>query len=95
MGTAFWSRRIAHSIGHGAAEEAFTGGLLHDMGKALMHRFFKSELLNAVELAERESIELSEAKQQILDTDLRSCGRRCCRSLAFTACADSCYRASS
>lgn len=74
MGTAFWSRRIAHRIGHAAAEETFIAGLLHDMGKALLHRFFKNEFLQAVETAETEGIELQAAEQRVLGTDHATAG---------------------
>ncbi len=69
MGAAFWSRQIARRIGHAAAEETFIAGLLHDMGKALLHRFFKQEFLEAVNAAEREGIDLQEAERRVLDTD--------------------------
>ncbi|MDH3443204.1 MAG: HDOD domain-containing protein [Deltaproteobacteria bacterium] len=74
MGTAFWSRKIARRIGHVAAEETFIAGLLHDMGKALLHRFFKREFLEAVDVAEREGIDLHEAERRILDTDHAAAG---------------------
>ncbi len=74
MGAAFWSRQIARRIGHAAAEETFIAGLLHDMGKALLHRFFKHEFLEAVDAAEREGIYLQEAERRILDTDHAAAG---------------------
>jgi putative nucleotidyltransferase with HDIG domain len=74
MGSAFWGRQIAQRIGHVAAEETFIAGLLHDMGKALLHRFFKSEFLKAVEAVEREGIELQEAERRILGTDHAAAG---------------------
>jgi putative nucleotidyltransferase with HDIG domain len=74
MGSAFWSRRIAQHIGHSAAEETFIAGLLHDMGKALLHRFFKNDFLSAVEIVEQEGVGLSEAEQRILGTDHAAAG---------------------
>jgi putative nucleotidyltransferase with HDIG domain len=74
IGSAIWSRQIANHIGHAAAEETFVAGLLHDMGKALLHRFFKSEFLKAVEVAEREGIDLHAAERRIFGTDHAAAG---------------------
>jgi putative nucleotidyltransferase with HDIG domain len=74
MGSAFWSRQLAQRIGHAAAEETFIAGLLHDMGKALLHRFFKNDFLLAVGMVEQEGIGLQEAEQRILGTDHATAG---------------------
>ncbi len=74
MACGFFSRQIARRIGHSGAEEAFIAGLLHDMGKALLYRFFKSEFLEAVQKAENESISMSDAEQSLFGTDHASAG---------------------
>jgi putative nucleotidyltransferase with HDIG domain len=68
VGCAVWGRQIARRIGQ-HAEEAFIAGLLHDMGKALFYRFFKSEFLEAVKRARADGIELLASERTILGTD--------------------------
>jgi signal transduction histidine kinase len=61
-------------VGHPGAEETFTAGLLHDMGKALFYRFFKSEFLEAVQKAENEGISMIAAEQSIFGIDHAAAG---------------------
>ncbi|MEO6165297.1 MAG: HDOD domain-containing protein, partial [Candidatus Binatia bacterium] len=56
-------------IGHRGAEETFTAGLLHDMGKAIFYRFFRNKFLDAVRAAQAESIDLLTAERRFFDTD--------------------------
>lgn len=69
MGCAFWSRQLAKRIGHPDVEESFIAGLLHDMGKALFYRFFKSEFLQAVQKTRSEGMSLLEAERAVIGTD--------------------------
>src|SRR5689334_7790923 len=54
LGTAVWAREIAVCAKHPMPEEAFIAGMLHDMGKVLLYRYFKKELLEAVRIGESE-----------------------------------------
>lgn len=74
MGCAVWARRIARHIGHNAADETFTAGLLHDMGKTLFYRFFKNEFIAAVQGAKRDGGELIEAERAVLGIDHPTAG---------------------
>jgi signal transduction histidine kinase/HD-like signal output (HDOD) protein len=69
LGCGIWARAIATLLKHRTPEESFIAGLLHDMGKVLLYRFFKKELLQAVEIASAEGLSLSEAEQRTLGTD--------------------------
>ncbi|HTM10427.1 MAG TPA: HDOD domain-containing protein [Verrucomicrobiae bacterium] len=69
LGTAVWARAIAARANNRMPEEAFIAGMLHDMGKVLLYRFFKKELHDAVRMAENDGISLAQAEQQILGTD--------------------------
>jgi putative nucleotidyltransferase with HDIG domain len=54
-GAAVAARAIAVSVGHHNADEAFTGGLLHDIGKMVLlknREAFYAEILNAVHCGE-------------------------------------------
>ncbi len=74
MACGFFSRQIAKRIGYPGAEETFIAGLLHDMGKALLYRFFKSEFLEAVQKADTEAISMSDAERHLFGTDHASAG---------------------
>jgi putative nucleotidyltransferase with HDIG domain len=69
-----FSRQIAKRIGHPEAEEAFIAGLLHDMGKALFYRFFKSEFLEAVQKVENEGISMIAAERGLFGIDHAAAG---------------------
>jgi signal transduction histidine kinase/HD-like signal output (HDOD) protein len=69
LGTAVWAREIAARAKPLLPEEAFIAGMLHDMGKVLLYRFFKKELLEAARLGETEGMSLAQAEQQVLGTD--------------------------
>lgn len=73
-GCAIWGRQLAKRVARVSSEEAFIAGLLHDMGKALFHRFFKNEFLEAVQLSEAQGIALTEAEEAILGTDHAAAG---------------------
>lgn len=74
IGCAIWGRRLARHIGHRGAEETFTAGLLHDMGKAIFYRFFKKEFLEAVGVARAENVDLLNAERRYFDTDHAAAG---------------------
>lgn len=73
-GCAIWGRQLAKRVGRVSSEEAFIAGLLHDMGKALFHRFFKNEFLEAVQLSDAQGIALTAAEESILGTDHAAAG---------------------
>jgi signal transduction histidine kinase/HD-like signal output (HDOD) protein len=83
LGCAVWSRAVATHIGRISPEEAFIAGLLHDMGKVLLYRFFKKELLDAVQIAESEGIPLSQAEQRTLGTDHTVVGQAAANQWGF------------
>jgi signal transduction histidine kinase/HD-like signal output (HDOD) protein len=83
LGAGVWARAIATRVGHGTPEEAFIAGLLHDMGKVLLYRFFKKELLEAVGIAETEGVSLSEAEQRTLGTDHAVVGQAAANQWGF------------
>jgi putative nucleotidyltransferase with HDIG domain len=74
MGCAFWSRQLAKRIGHPAVEESFIGGLLHDMGKALFYRFFKTEYLQAIQKSRSQSMTSLEGERAVIGIDHASAG---------------------
>jgi signal transduction histidine kinase/HD-like signal output (HDOD) protein len=85
LGTAVWAREIAVRAKHPMPEEAFIAGMLHDMGKVLLYRFFKKELLEAVRIGESEEIPLAQAEHQIFGTDHTVVGHVAATQWAFPA----------
>jgi len=47
-------------------EEVFVGGLLHDMGVSVLHRYFKSEYRRIVEIARESELTFLEAEESVL-----------------------------
>jgi putative nucleotidyltransferase with HDIG domain len=74
MACGSFSRQIAKRIGHAGAEETFIAGLLHDMGKALFYRFFKSEFLEAVKRADNEGVSMIAAERSLFGIDHAAAG---------------------
>ena len=74
MACGSFSRQIARRIGHPGTEETFIAGLLHDMGKALFYRFFKSEFLEAVKKADDEAMSLIAAERSLFGIDHATAG---------------------
>ena len=83
LGCGVWARAIAKRLKHRTPEEAFIAGLLHDMGKVLLYRFFKKELLQAVEIAAAEGLSLSEAEHRTLGTDHAVVGQAAANQWGF------------
>ncbi len=74
IGCAIWGRQLARHIGHRGVEETFIAGLLHDIGKSVFYRFFRKEFLEAVAIAQAESIDLADAERRLFDTDHAAAG---------------------
>jgi len=68
MATAIASEIIADYLGYQKKEEAFTAGLLHDIGKLVMNMFVP-ELKEVVEKVGKEGLTFFEAEQKILDVN--------------------------
>ncbi|NPA15204.1 MAG: HDOD domain-containing protein [Deferribacteres bacterium] len=49
--------------------EAFTAGLLHDVGKIVLYMIFPKDYLKAIELTETENIPMFEAERRVFDID--------------------------
>lgn len=56
-------------------ESAFSGGLLHDIGKLVLDHYVPTDLEAIVELAQKDKSSFSAAERQVLDTDHAEIGR--------------------
>jgi putative nucleotidyltransferase with HDIG domain len=82
-GPAFWehslscataARLIAERIRFAPPEEAFVGGLLHDIGKLVLHDHFRSEFDTALRVARDEAMALPAAERLVFKTDHAAVG---------------------
>lgn len=62
---AVMSRFIATQSKIADPEDAFTAGLLHDMGKVVLAGFFQNELAQILELMEKEQLTFLDAEEQL------------------------------
>jgi len=60
------SEKIAEDVGFAVKGEAFLAGFLHDMGIAVIHRFFHSNFVTIYELQENSDMNLLEAEIEVL-----------------------------
>jgi len=66
IATGVLARRLARDLGYRVTEEVFVGGLLHDMGISVLHRYFKSEYRRIVEIARESELTFLEAEESVL-----------------------------
>jgi len=69
MATAAWARSLAAKFGKADAEEAFTAGLVHDIGKAVALRFKPGDYGKVVQESSRSGKDLRGVEEQILQFD--------------------------
>lgn len=60
------SEKIAEEVGFSIKGEAFLAGFLHDMGIAVIHRFFHSHFVTIYELQENTGMSLVDAEIEVL-----------------------------
>jgi putative nucleotidyltransferase with HDIG domain len=59
------ARRLARDLGYRVSGEVFVGGLLHDMGISILHRYFKNEYKRIVEILRETDLTALEAEESI------------------------------
>ena len=67
VGTGVASEVIAARAGMSSVDDAFVGGLLHDVGKVIMHQHLADDLGRVIERAARDGISFVEAERGELD----------------------------
>jgi putative nucleotidyltransferase with HDIG domain len=70
------SRILARRIGYKSDENAFTAGLLHDIGKSLLERMDHASFLAAIEMSRAQSRPLWTVEQELLGVDHAVIGGR-------------------
>ncbi len=69
IATAVLSERIAHECLASSKEDAFTAGLLHDMGKVFMDGYLHDEFEEALSVSEKKGISFYDAEHSLFDVD--------------------------
>jgi putative nucleotidyltransferase with HDIG domain len=60
------ARRLARDLGYRVSGEVFVGGLLHDMGVSVIHRYFRNEYKRIVEILQETDLNALEAEESVL-----------------------------
>jgi HD-like signal output (HDOD) protein len=66
IATGVIARRLARDLGYRVSGEVFVGGLLHDMGISVMHRYFNNEFKRIVDIARESELTFMEAEESVL-----------------------------
>ena len=70
------ARRISVDLGYPNSGEAFTSGLLHDLGIAIINRHFPDDFAQIVDMTEDETIKLIDAEVEVLGFNHAAVGAR-------------------
>ncbi len=60
------ARRLARDLGYRVSGEVFVGGLLHDMGISVLHRYFRNEYKRIAEILADTDLNAIEAEESVL-----------------------------
>lgn len=69
LGVAAGAKLLARFTGSKQVEEAFLGGLLHDIGKIIFNEYMPNEFSQALEMSLKQSIPLNDAENKIIKAD--------------------------
>ncbi len=73
---AYAAQSLARRAGYRVAEEAFVGGLLHDIGKVILNLYLQAEFAKVSKLASLASLPFMEAERLVLGFDHAEAGAR-------------------
>jgi putative nucleotidyltransferase with HDIG domain len=66
ISTGVVARRLARDLGYRVSGEVFVGGLLHDMGISILHRYFNNEFRRIVDIVRETNLTFLEAEESVL-----------------------------
>lgn len=69
VGTAVAAKLIARRVGYKSEENAFTAGLMHDIGKNVFDQYMRKEFIQALEMSSKQKKPLWEAEREVLGMD--------------------------
>lgn len=65
IGCGVAGKMLARKLGYQIEGEAFVAGVLHDIGKLILIEYFPKKFSNALDLAQKETLTISDAEEQI------------------------------
>lgn len=66
ISTGVVARRLARDLGYRISGEVFVGGLLHDMGVSVLHRYFNNEFQRIIEITRETDLNVLEAEESVM-----------------------------
>lgn len=69
LGCAIFSAIISAEISYPKPDDAFSAGLMHDIGKVITDRYFQAEMEEVLKLVQREALRFHEAEQKVMGID--------------------------
>ncbi|PJA96323.1 MAG: histidine kinase [Ignavibacteriales bacterium CG_4_9_14_3_um_filter_34_10] len=76
--TALLSKAIASDTGYPKTGEAFTAGLLHDLGISVLQKYFNKEFIEINDLVTSQTMSFHDAELKVLDLTHEEVGRILC-----------------
>lgn len=67
--TAIIARALARELGIGQEEEAFSGGILHDLGKLVLDQYMPKKFALVLQIRKEQQSSMLEAERMVLGTD--------------------------
>ena len=80
VGCALASQRLATVSGEGDGAEAFTAGLLHDVGKIILNAYVRDEFKQIIEQVEERNVPFEQAEREIIGFSHTDAGAEMARS---------------
>lgn len=76
VATAVAARILARRVGYKSEDNAFTAGLLHDIGKSLLDRAAHDDFMRAIQISKDQGLRLHVAERQVFGLDHADVGGR-------------------
>ncbi len=75
LGCAIFSTEIAQELSYPKPEDAFTAGLMHDIGKVVLDRFFPTEMAQVQDTIKNQPMLFFEAERMVMGIDHTQIGQ--------------------
>ena len=76
--TAMAAKAIADDLGYAKTSEAFTAGLLHDLGIVVTEKYFNKDFIQICNLVMNESVTFEHAEKEVMDLTHQEIGKILC-----------------